>query len=61
MDDLISAASRNHRGETIIHSYFTELEQVEYLNTGVWDMAVWLVTLTPLQNFRVLRTVITQN
>jgi len=46
MDDLISAASRNHRKETIIHSYFTELEQVEYLNTGVWDMAVWLVTLT---------------
>jgi len=46
VDDLISAASRNHRKETIIHSYFTELEQVEYLNTGVWDMTVWLVILT---------------
>jgi len=48
MDDLISAASRNHRKETIIHSYFTEQEQVEYLNTDVWDMAVGLVTLTQL-------------
>jgi hypothetical protein len=46
MDDLISATSRNHRKETIIHSYFTEMEQVDHLNTGVWDMAVWLVTLT---------------
>jgi hypothetical protein len=25
--------------------YFTELEQIEYKNTVVWDMAVWLVTL----------------
>lgn len=61
VDDLISAASRNHRKETIIHSYFTELEQVEYLNTGVWDMTVWLVILTWLQNFKVLPTVVKCN
>jgi len=61
MDDLISAASRNHRRETIIHLYYTELEQVEYLNTGVWDVIVWLVTLTRLQNFRVLPTVVKWN
>ena len=61
MEDLISAASRNHRKETIIHSYFTELEQVEYMDTCVWGMAVWLVTLTQLQNFRVLPTVVKHN
>jgi hypothetical protein len=46
MNDLISVASSNHREVPIIHMCFTELEQVEYLNIGVWDMAVWLVTLT---------------
>jgi hypothetical protein len=57
MNHLISAASSNHKEVPIIHTYFTELEQVEYLNIGVWNMTVWLVTLTWLQNFRVLPTV----
>jgi hypothetical protein len=51
MDDLISTANRNHTRETARYSYFTEVEQVGYLNTDVWDTALGPVTLTETPEF----------